>query len=431
MKTMKEKENKAEGEAQSRRVCSECKGLGHNRRTCPRARNDAKEEVEPHETKDEQQARSSGSKVVVWKTADLKVHPLNEASMPRLDGPSLERLHADVAVRGVDDPLHIVLDKDSKTGLVIAGRERFEAARAAGSEQVPVVVRHDLADDPVKLRLHVVLSNVDRKKLTEGQLVRALLQHEDHLLTERKLNDGGDAGDESAPDSRRVADIMADLVGVSATTWKLARRLVRAHEAGEAPIVWLYIDGVIRAHRADEAAKLAPAQQAEIVRQINEHADADRNERSRLVRTLIDEALQDQDEAAQAVQDDPEYDEREEGTAAPARNVATRSAGAKSKVIQFPREQVQDDVGDLDLSGASDETKESEPEDHNNALQPGEEVPGTSTPAPEASPIDMVRGALNDVLDLIEVYIERCPELRVTLVGVTKLRDGLPGTVSS
>lgn len=433
---------KRKGKSPSRRVCSTCEGTGHNRRTCPVSKAKPAEQAVGAASKTAQEA-ATGTKIVMWKVADLKLHPANE-DMPRLDGPSLERLRADVAARGVDDPLHIVLDEDGKTGLIIAGRERFEAAKAAAKVQVPVIIRHDLVSDRAKLRIHVVLSNVDRKKLTEGQLVRALLPHEDHLLQERKLKNGGEGRAETGPDTQRISQIMAELVGFSATKWKEASSLVRAHEAGEAPIVKLYIDGLIRAHRAKEALRLPISEQNDIVTEMKEHTDSPIDDRRTVARHLLDEAMRElTDEVVQ--EDAHQENAEEEETPAPAKSVGTMSRGAKSKVIQFPRDQVHDDSADLEQAEGVEAIEESESGEDGNGVEPEEEVSGSSTPEddfdikpeattaaspPEPSPIDEVLAALDDVYELILNHTEQCPELYATLDGLSKLIDELSGAVA-
>ena len=257
-----------------KRKCSVCGLAGHNARTCAK------------EAKEKAGCRKSFK---MWEVADLKVHPLNKEAMPRLEGAQGERLRADIAKRGVDDPLHVVIDADGKTGLVLAGAERLDAARAADLAKVPVIVRDDLGDDEMAQLRFLIGSNHNRKGLTEGQLVLAYLPLESHHQDSRKNAPGKD-GEKFIPEGTKTAEVMAKLVDVSPSHWNRASKLVREHEAGHAPIARLYLDGVLCLYAARKAASLPEKVQEEIVQSLNRDKDVPLEDRRRQAKAAIKSA---------------------------------------------------------------------------------------------------------------------------------------------
>ena len=149
-------------------------------------------------------------------TASLKPNPLN----PRgdVDGSGLDELGASIRAQGVLQPLLI-----TPAGVVVAGHRRLAAARIAGLEQVPVVVR-DL--DPVQQQEIMLVENLQRQDLSPVEEARAYRQ----------------------------------LLGAGHTTAQLARRLGVPAARINARLVLLKLDEQVQwmFHRGDLPLTLAP-----------------------------------------------------------------------------------------------------------------------------------------------------------------------------
>ena len=92
--------------------------------------------------------------------ASLRPNPLN----PRGDvgGSGLEELAASIDAQGVLQPLLVTPD-----GVVVAGHRRLAAARMAGLDEVPVVLREL---DPVQQQEIMLVENLQRRTLTRYEL---------------------------------------------------------------------------------------------------------------------------------------------------------------------------------------------------------------------------------------------------------------------
>jgi ParB family chromosome partitioning protein len=86
----------------------------------------------------------------------------------------LEALAASIRTQGLVQPLVVTLDSDGSYSIV-AGERRWRAARRAGLEEVPVVVRGDL-DDRARLELALVenLQRSDLNALEEAEAYATL-----------------------------------------------------------------------------------------------------------------------------------------------------------------------------------------------------------------------------------------------------------------
>jgi len=91
------------------------------------------------------------------------------------DEQELEALAASIRTQGLVQPLVVTLDSDGSYSIV-AGERRWRAARRAGLEEVPVVVRNDLGDQ-ARLELALVenLQRSDLNALEEAEAY-AILQ---------------------------------------------------------------------------------------------------------------------------------------------------------------------------------------------------------------------------------------------------------------
>ena len=109
---------------------------------------------------------SQSPSIATWPTASLKPNPLN----PRgdVDGSGVDELAASIRAQGVLQPLLI-----TSAGVVVAGHRRLAAARMAGLDQVPVVVR-DL--DVVQQQEIMLVENLQRQDLSPVEEARAYRQ---------------------------------------------------------------------------------------------------------------------------------------------------------------------------------------------------------------------------------------------------------------
>ena len=165
---------------------------------------------------DRESMTSRPPSIATWPTASLKPNPLN----PRgdVDASGLDDLAASIHAQGVLQPLLITPD-----GVVVAGHRRLAAARIAGLEQVPVVVR-DL--DLVQQQEIMRVENLQRQDLSPVEEARAYRQ----LL---------DAGHTTAHLARRL--------GVPAARINARIVLLRLDEQ----VQWMF-------HRGDLPLTLAP-----------------------------------------------------------------------------------------------------------------------------------------------------------------------------
>jgi ParB family transcriptional regulator, chromosome partitioning protein len=90
------------------------------------------------------------------------------------DDHELEALAASIRAQGLVQPLIVTLDSDG-TYSIVAGERRWRAARRAGLEEVPVVIRGDL-DDRSRLELALVenLQRSDLNALEEAEAYATL-----------------------------------------------------------------------------------------------------------------------------------------------------------------------------------------------------------------------------------------------------------------
>jgi len=90
------------------------------------------------------------------------------------DDQELEALAASIRAQGLVQPLIVTLDGDG-TYSIVAGERRWRAARRAGLEEVPVVIRGDL-DDRSRLELALVenLQRSDLNALEEAEAYATL-----------------------------------------------------------------------------------------------------------------------------------------------------------------------------------------------------------------------------------------------------------------
>ncbi|HEX9943987.1 MAG TPA: ParB/RepB/Spo0J family partition protein [Thermoanaerobaculia bacterium] len=102
-----------------------------------------------------------------------KLHPNRFQPRTRFDEPAIEELAESIRVQGIVQPLVVTPEGDGWT--IIAGERRWRAARRAGLEEVPVVVR-EVAGDRELLELALVenLQRSDLNPVEEAEAYAAL-----------------------------------------------------------------------------------------------------------------------------------------------------------------------------------------------------------------------------------------------------------------
>jgi ParB family chromosome partitioning protein len=110
---------------------------------------------------------------VRWPTARLRPHPLNPRG--ELNGADVEELVASVRAHaehgGILQPLLVTPD-----GTVVAGHRRLAAARRAGLEEVPVLVRELTPAEQLQLQLVENLQRADLSPIQEGRAYQHLVE---------------------------------------------------------------------------------------------------------------------------------------------------------------------------------------------------------------------------------------------------------------
>lgn len=118
-----------------------------------------------------------------------------DASQPRrhFDQDALEQLTASIRLHGVVQPI-VVTELQNHTYQIIAGERRFRAARAAGLEKIPTIVRTVSAQEKVEL---AIVENVNRHDLNPIETAMAYAKLRDQFnMTIQKIGElvGGKSG---------------------------------------------------------------------------------------------------------------------------------------------------------------------------------------------------------------------------------------------
>lgn len=106
---------------------------------------------------------------VKWKVSRLKEHPKQASMFGDLPDEELQTLAEDMRKHGQRQPVEILPD-----GTVLAGHQRVRAAKLLGWEEVEVVVRHDLADDPSAAERFFISDNLVRRHLSPLARARSI-----------------------------------------------------------------------------------------------------------------------------------------------------------------------------------------------------------------------------------------------------------------
>jgi hypothetical protein len=200
---------------------------------------------------------------VVLRSVEVLIPHPQRGLFPDLDATALEQLIADIAVRGIVQPL-IVTDKDT----ILSGHQRHRAAQALGLTDVPVIVMAGLSEaDQLK---YLIQENLRRRHLTPSQ--RAALVTSSVLAEvvatiakdaeNRRAQGGTTAGrgqarhlEATSPQAKRrrrapqTRDIVADVVGVRGRLVSDAR-FCWDHAAAQ-------MGAILKAETTDTVSKLA------------------------------------------------------------------------------------------------------------------------------------------------------------------------------
>ncbi len=113
---------------------------------------------------------SSRSRVLLAAIPLSAVSPNPAQPRRRFDEEQLEELAASIRDRGVLQP--IIVRRDGGRYLIMAGERRYRAARKAGLESIPAIVRDD---DPLEVALIENLQREDLAPLEEAEAMSALI----------------------------------------------------------------------------------------------------------------------------------------------------------------------------------------------------------------------------------------------------------------
>lgn len=112
-----------------------------------------------------------------WSVSRLRPNPLNPRQILKENG--IEELAASIRSQGVLQPLLVTPE-----GIVVAGHRRLEAARRAGLDVVPVVIRELSVEEQQEVMLVENLQRDDLSPLEEGIAFRRLLESNKYAIAD-------------------------------------------------------------------------------------------------------------------------------------------------------------------------------------------------------------------------------------------------------
>lgn len=134
----------------------------------------------------------------------LKEHALNKEIFGDISKEEYGALKKDIEERGIQDPLHIVMERGIKT--IISGHQRAKIARELGIK-VPCIIRDDLKDE-WQIEEYLIKDNLLRRHLTTAQraeIVLKLAEIESERAKERQLRELKQFKDNSEKFNEKVA----------------------------------------------------------------------------------------------------------------------------------------------------------------------------------------------------------------------------------
>jgi len=133
----------------------------------------------------------------------------------RFDDERLDELVASIKEKGILQPLVVRKNPDGKPAyIVIAGERRFRAARKAGLNEVPVLVKDVATSEALELALIENLQREDLNPIEEAQAYQRLLESEDY-----------------------TQDVLARRLGKNRSTIANALRLLRLDDSHQSLVV--------------------------------------------------------------------------------------------------------------------------------------------------------------------------------------------------
>jgi len=112
-------------------------------------------------------------KIEFWPVSKLKEHPENKRLFNPLEGADYERLKSDIKKNGIHDSLIVTEEEKSGIRIVLAGYNRFKAARELGLKNVPVLVK---AFESKEDEIHFIIrDNLHRRQLKPSH-VKSLIK---------------------------------------------------------------------------------------------------------------------------------------------------------------------------------------------------------------------------------------------------------------
>jgi ParB family chromosome partitioning protein len=103
-----------------------------------------------------------------------EVHPREDQPRRNFDAQKLEKLTESVRLHGVIQP--IVVEADAAGYRIVAGERRWRAARAAGLDTIPAVLRQAPGSTTLELSLVENLQRADLDPIEEGLALKALIE---------------------------------------------------------------------------------------------------------------------------------------------------------------------------------------------------------------------------------------------------------------
>jgi ParB-like chromosome segregation protein Spo0J len=99
----------------------------------------------------------------------LREHPKQQILFGDLPEAEFAALIASMKAHGLRDPVQVGPD-----GMILKGHQRVRAAKSLGWNEIDVIVRHDLAEDPVAAEIEFVEDNANRRQLDSLGLARCI-----------------------------------------------------------------------------------------------------------------------------------------------------------------------------------------------------------------------------------------------------------------
>jgi hypothetical protein len=107
-------------------------------------------------------------KIEIWPVSKLKEHPENKRLFNSLEDASYERLKSDIKKNGIHDALIVTEKEKSGMRTVLAGYNRFKAARELGLKRVPVLVK--MFNSKEEEKHFIIRDNLHRRQLKPKQI---------------------------------------------------------------------------------------------------------------------------------------------------------------------------------------------------------------------------------------------------------------------